>query len=109
MSNTNIIFCKNHSNRKAYRFCDICKEFICNSCAFNEKHITHLQNIKSFKEILKTFFPNINYQNISHLSKYIEIYLKIYLYHWKTDLNYFFCLQIRFSFYIKLQLFFYAF
>ena len=74
MSNTNIIFCKNHSNRKAYRFCDICKEFICNSCAFNEKHITHLQNIKSFKEILKTFFPNINYQNISHLSKYIELF-----------------------------------
>ena len=74
MSSTNIIFCKNHSSRKAYRFCDTCKEFICNSCAFNEKHISHLDKIKSFKEILKTYFPNINYQNISHLSKYIELF-----------------------------------
>ena len=74
MSNPNLIFCKNHSSRKAYRYCDSCKEFICNSCAFNEKHMSHLQKIKSFKELLKTFFPNINYQNISNLSKYIELF-----------------------------------
>ena len=74
MSNTNFIFCKNHSNRKAYRFCDSCKEFICNSCAFNEKHISHLQQIKSLKDLLKNFFPNMKQQNISQLSKYIELF-----------------------------------
>ena len=74
MSNINLVMCKNHSNRKAYRFCDLCKEFICNSCAFNEKHLSHLQKIKSFKEILKNYFPNMNYHNISHLSKYIELF-----------------------------------
>ena len=74
MSNTNFIFCKNHSNRKAYRFCDSCKEFICNSCAFNEKHIPHLQQIKSLKDLLKIFFPNMKHQNISNLSKYIELF-----------------------------------
>ena len=74
MSNTNFIFCKNHSNRKAYRFCDSCKEFICNSCAFNEKHISHIQQIKSLKDLLKNFFPNMKQQNISQLSKYIELF-----------------------------------
>ena len=74
MSNPNLIYCKNHSTRKAFRFCDSCKEFICNSCTFNEKHISHLEKIKSFKDILKTYFPNINYQNISHMSKYIELF-----------------------------------
>ena len=74
MSNTNFIFCKNHSNRKAYRFCDSCKEFICNSCAFNEKHISHLQQIQSLKDLLKNFFPNMKQQNISQLSKYIELF-----------------------------------
>ena len=74
MSNVNLIFCKNHSSRKAYRFCDSCKEFICNSCAFNEKHISHIQKIKSFKDLLKIHFPNMKYHNISHLSKYIELF-----------------------------------
>ena len=74
MSNTNFIFCINHPNRKAYRFCESCKEFICNSCAFNEKHFSHLQEIKSLKDILKIFFPDMKCQNISHLSKYIELF-----------------------------------
>ena len=74
MSNTNFIFCKNHPNRKAYRFCETCKEFICNSCAFHEKHFSHLQEIKSLKDLLKIFFPDMKCQNISHLSKYIELF-----------------------------------
>ena len=74
MSNTTLINCKNHPNRKAYRFCDICKEFLCNSCAFLEKHITHIDKIQSFKDILKAFFPNFQHPNISNLSKYIELF-----------------------------------
>ena len=74
MLNTNTIYCKNHPNRKAYRFCDACKEFICNYCAFHAKHISHFDKIKSFKDLLKTYFPNFQQQNISNLSKYIELF-----------------------------------
>ena len=45
MSNTNpnVILCQNHPKRKAYHYCEQCKEFICNSCALQEKHINHIK------------------------------------------------------------------
>ena len=75
MSNQNIIFCSNHSNNKSFGFCEECQEFICPSCLFSDKHISHLQKIKSLKDILNSYFPNINnFKNISHLSKYIDLF-----------------------------------
>ena len=74
MSNVNIIFCKNHIKRKAYRYCEECKEFICNSCAFQEKHKNHLQKIKSLSDKIKLLIPNINSSNKNQLSKYIELF-----------------------------------
>ena len=43
--------------------------------------MSHIQKIKSFKELLKTYFPNINYPNISNLSKYIKQFHFILNYH----------------------------
>jgi hypothetical protein len=74
MSKVNIIICQNHQKRKAYRYCEQCKEFICNSCAFNEKHLHHLQKIKSFSDKIKTSLPGINDLNKASLSKYIELF-----------------------------------
>ena len=75
MSNQNIIFCSNHSNNKSFGFCEECQEFICPSCLFSDKHISHLQKIKSLKDILNSYFPNINnFKNISHLLKYIDLF-----------------------------------
>ena len=74
MSKVNIIACQNHQKRKAHRYCEECKEFICNSCAFKEKHSQHLQKIKSLSDIIKSFLPGINNLNKSSLSKYIELF-----------------------------------
>ena len=76
MSNNNedVILCQNHSRRKAYRYCEQCKEFICNSCALQEKHINHIKKIKSFSEIIKSYLPNINTNIKPSLSKYIELF-----------------------------------
>ena len=74
MSNANILLCQNHPKRKAYRYCEECNEFICNACAFQEKHLNHLQKIKSFCDTLKLSFPQIESLNISSLSKYIELF-----------------------------------
>ena len=74
MSNVNIILCQNHQKLKAYRYCEECKEFICNSCAFQEKHINHFKKIKSFSDTIKSFLPYINSLNKSSLSKYIELF-----------------------------------
>ena len=78
MSNTNpnVILCQNHPKRKAYRYCEQCKEFICNSCALQEKHINHIKKIKSFSDTIKSYLPNLNTNtNIkSSLSKYIELF-----------------------------------
>jgi len=74
MSNVNILLCQNHPKRKAYRYCEECNEFICNACAFQEKHLTHLQKIKSFCDTLKFSFPQISSLNISSLSKYVELF-----------------------------------
>ena len=74
MSNVNIIVCQNHQKRKAYRYCEECKEFICNSCAFQEKHSNHLQKIKSFSDKIKSSLQGIDTLNKSSLSKYIELF-----------------------------------
>ena len=74
MSNANIILCQNHQKRKAHRYCEECKEFICNSCAFQEKHINHFKKIKSFSETIKESLPYINSLNKSSLSKYIDLF-----------------------------------
>ena len=37
MSNVNILLCQNHQKRKAYRYCEECQEFICNSCALQDE------------------------------------------------------------------------
>ena len=74
MSNVNILLCQNHQKRKAYRYCEECNEFICNACAFQEKHLSHLQKIKSFSDTLKFSFPQISSLNISSLSKYVELF-----------------------------------
>ena len=75
-ANANIILCQNHSRRKAYRYCEECKEFICNSCALQEKHINHIKKIKSFGEMIKSYLSNININSLnkSSLSKYIELF-----------------------------------
>ena len=74
MSNVNLILCQNHIKRKAYRYCEQCKEFICNSCALQEKHINHIQKIKSFSDTIKSYLPYINSLNKTSLSKYIELF-----------------------------------
>ena len=74
MSNVNLILCQNHQKRKAYRYCEQCKEFICNSCALQEKHINHIQQIKSFSDTIKSYLPYINSLNKTSLSKYIELF-----------------------------------
>ena len=74
MSNVNILFCQNHSKRKAYRYCEECNEFICNACAFQEKHLNHIEKIKSFSDTLKNSFPKIESLNISSIPKYIELF-----------------------------------
>ena len=81
MSNPNIIVCQNHQKRKAYRYCEECQEFICNSCALQENHINHIKKIKSFSDTIKSFLPNINSLNKTTLSKYIE------LFHFITNYN----------------------
>ena len=74
MSNVNLILCQNHTKRIAYRYCEQCKEFICNSCALQEKHINHIQKIKSFSDTIKSYLPYINSLNKTSLSKYIELF-----------------------------------
>ena len=44
------IKCKYHPSKKAKRFCDLCKEFICNSCAF-DKHFSHITQIKTMNDL----------------------------------------------------------
>ena len=73
-SNDDVILCQNHPRRKAYRYCEQCKEFICNSCALHEKHINHIKKIKSFSELIKSYLPNINTNIKPSLSKYIELF-----------------------------------
>ena len=74
MSNVNLILCQNHQKRKAYHYCEQCKEFICNSCALQEKHINHIKKIKSFSDTIKSYLPYINSLNKTTLSKYIELF-----------------------------------
>ena len=74
MSDGSIILCQNHQKRKAYRYCEECKEFICNSCALMEKHLNHITKIKSFSDTLKSYLPHINSLNKNNLSKYIELF-----------------------------------
>ena len=74
MSNPNIIVCQNHQKRKAYRYCEECQEFICNTCALQEKHINHIKKVKSFSDTIKSYLPNINSLNKTTLSKYIELF-----------------------------------
>ena len=50
MSNEEFIMCKYHNSKKAKKFCSLCKEFLCNSCAF-DNHLTHTREIKTLNEL----------------------------------------------------------
>ena len=74
MSNDDIIFCNNHQNKKAERYCYDCNEFICSSCCFQPKHLEHFESMKSFEDIIKGTFPQLESLDFSSLSNCIQLF-----------------------------------
>ena len=87
MSLPDSLNCKYHSKKLAQKFCEECKEFLCDSCAIKLKHRNHFPKIKTLNEIIKSKLTGIDSINATSLSKIIELFQ--FIVNFNSRFNYF--------------------